>query len=257
MRLTTFFRYLRPKYLFRAHRGVCNLCGNRTLFVLNDTNETVRNHAPCVRCGSVSRHRHLALWIANTFRKRGIGRLSDFSAHPELAVFNTSAKGSIHRALGSGPNIACSEYFDGVAPGGYKGGVLNQDLQSLTFADASFDLVISEDVFEHVPDFRKGFAEVHRVLKRGGAHIFTIPYYPDRKTRDLFRMVDGKPVLFEPIEYHGDPLRGQIPCFTHFGYDVIGFLEDLGFETRLEWAWYAEQARHGTFDCYTFIAVKR
>ncbi len=257
MRLTTFLRYFRPKYIFNTHRGLCTLCGKSTFFVLIDTKETVRNHALCVRCGSISRHRHLALWIVNTFRSRGIKSLADFVSHPELTVFNTSAKGAIHRALGSGPNITFSEYFDGVAPGDYKDGILNQDLQSLTFADASFDLVISEDVFEHVPDYRKGFAEVRRVLKRGGAHIFTIPYLSNRKTRDLFKWVDGKPVLFEPIEYHGDPLRGQIPCFTHFGYDIMGILEDLGFEARLEWSWYADQCCHGTFDCYTFIAVKR
>ena len=172
-------------------------------------------------------------------------------------MHNTSAKGTIFKALGSAPNIIHTEFYDDVERGGRKNGILNQDLQALTFADGSIDLVISEDVFEHVPDFRAGFSEVHRVLKRGGAHIFTIPYYTVRKTRDLFRMENGKRILIEPIEYHGDPIRGQIPCYTHFGYDIQQILNNMGFDARVEWSSYAEHIRHGTFDCCTFMAVKR
>ncbi len=191
------------------------------------------------------------------FRGSGIRELSDFREKPQITVFNASAAGSIFKALGSGSNIICSEYFDDVDRGGYKNGILNQDLQSLTFRDESFDLVISEDVFEHVPDIRKGFSEVHRVLKNGGLHIFTIPYYFDKRTQALFKVENGKTVLFEPVEYHGDPIRGSIPCFTHFGYDSVEILEGIGFDVRIEISGYADQVRFGTFDCYTFITRKR
>ena len=50
-----------------------------------------------------------------------------------------------------------------------------QDVTNLTFDKDSFDLVISSDVMEHVHDSWKGFEEVVRVLKPGGAYIFTIP----------------------------------------------------------------------------------
>jgi ubiquinone/menaquinone biosynthesis C-methylase UbiE len=42
------------------------------------------------------------------------------------------------------------------------------DVQSLPFADASFDTVITTLTFCSVPDAAKGLAEVHRVLKPGG-----------------------------------------------------------------------------------------
>jgi SAM-dependent methyltransferase len=257
MKLSTITRLLNPGALLRNRSGTCAVCGKVTLFIVTGSPETIRNHAVCLRCGSTSRNRHVALWIRNEFQAKGIGNLGDFRAHPELIVHNTSVGGFLFKALGTAPNITHSEYYDGVERGAYKNGVLNQDLQALTFSDCSIDLMISEDVFEHVPDFRKGFAEVHRVLKPGGKHIFTIPHYNDRLTRDLFRMENGKPVLFEPIEYHGDPIRGQIPCFTHFGHDTLGILEDLGFEARLEWSRYADNIRYGTFDCYTFITKKR
>jgi ubiquinone/menaquinone biosynthesis C-methylase UbiE len=43
-------------------------------------------------------------------------------------------------------------------------GIFNQDVQHLTFSDASFDVVTSNQVFEHVPDDIKGYAECLRVL---------------------------------------------------------------------------------------------
>lgn len=45
----------------------------------------------------------------------------------------------------------------------------------LPFDDASFDLVASDQVLEHVRDYRATLAEVRRVLKPGGASLHTFP----------------------------------------------------------------------------------
>jgi hypothetical protein len=97
---------------------------------------------------------------------------------------------------------------------------------------------------------------VIRVLKPGGAHIFSIPYYFNDRTRELFEIRDGRLRLFEPIEYHGDPIRDRIACYTHFGYDLIDFLKNLGFEVRLEISKFAEVRRLGTFDSFSFFTRK-
>jgi len=53
-------------------------------------------------------------------------------------------------------------------------------LYRLPFADASFDFVFSNQVFEHVQDYPAVLAEIHRVLKPGGAglHFFPARYKP-------------------------------------------------------------------------------
>lgn len=257
MKLKTFLAYFRPRYFLTSRRGHCPLCGKATLFFMNDTPETIRNHALCVRCGCCSRHRHLALSVQGEFAGRGIGSLSEFRSHPELSVLNTSTGTPVARFLGAAPNIVCSEYFDGVAPGGVKDGIRNEDLGNLSLPDDSLNLVITEDVFEHIPDWKRAFREVHRVLKPGGCHIFTIPYYFDRKTRELFHWNDGKPVLEEPVEYHGDPIRGSIPAFLHYGRDLPDTLEEIGFETRIDIAKFAACERYGTWDSFTLISRKR
>jgi hypothetical protein len=43
---------------------------------------------------------------------------------------------------------AASEYFNEVAPGAWRDGVQCQDVQRLTFADASFDVCTSTEVFD-------------------------------------------------------------------------------------------------------------
>ena len=45
---------------------------------------------------------------------------------------------------------------------------LVQDAMNLSFPDEHFDLVISNQVYEHVPDSARMFDEIHRVLKPGG-----------------------------------------------------------------------------------------
>ena len=70
-----------------------------------------------------------------------------------------------------------SQYWPDVAPGATRDGVRCEDVTRLTFDDASLDLFITQDVFEHVLDAADGFAEIARVLRPGGLHVFTVPWY--------------------------------------------------------------------------------
>ena len=46
---------------------------------------------------------------------------------------------------------------------------------TIPFPDMHFDLVLSDQVFEHVLEQEGAFREIHRVLKRGGVSIHVIP----------------------------------------------------------------------------------
>jgi SAM-dependent methyltransferase len=59
-----------------------------------------------------------------------------------------------------------------------RGRVMQMDAAKMSFPDASFDLVYSFNVLEHIPDPRAVFKEIRRVLKPGGVvfsfiHLFT------------------------------------------------------------------------------------
>jgi SAM-dependent methyltransferase len=119
-----------------------------------------------------------------------------------------------------------SHWFPDITPGLSKGGFRCENLEKQTFADESFDVVITQDVFEHVLDPAAGFREVARTLKPGGAHVFTVPWYYWKNT--LVRAVPepGGSVryLVEP-DYHGNPIdpHGSL-VVTEWGSDLCDFI---------------------------------
>ena len=49
------------------------------------------------------------------------------------------------------------------------------DVEALTYADNSFDIITMTEVLEHLLDFNKALSEIHRVLKSGGILIVSVP----------------------------------------------------------------------------------
>jgi SAM-dependent methyltransferase len=59
-------------------------------------------------------------------------------------------------------------------------GTLRADARRLPFADASFDIVITSEVLEHIGDDVGAIAEMVRVLKPGGRFAATVPaWFPE------------------------------------------------------------------------------
>ena len=134
------------------------------------------------------------------------------------------------------PNLIGSEYINDSFNSGDKNssGILHQDATKLSFSTDSFKIILSFDVFEHVPNFKKAFEESLRVLKNGGRLIFTVPFLlGENETLIRARIKHNGDIehLCEP-EYHGDPMASSdgILCFQHFGWDLISLLKDIGFK---------------------------
>jgi hypothetical protein len=75
------------------------------------------------------------------------------------------------------PGAVGSEYLADV-PFGQVGarGIRSEDFTALTFDDAAFDLVMTFEVLEHVPDYRAALREAARVLRPGGVMLLTAPF---------------------------------------------------------------------------------
>ena len=57
-----------------------------------------------------------------------------------------------------------------------RGTVVQGDAQQMPFADEAFTVVVCLEVLEHLPDYRKAVAEIHRCLKPGGRAIISVPF---------------------------------------------------------------------------------
>lgn len=123
-----------------------------------------------------------------------------------------------------------SEYFGPQHTSGDKvGGMMHQDLQQLSFPDNSFDIVLTAEVMEHVPDAISAEEEIHRVLKPRGGYIFTLPYRPNALHDEVKAVMANGQVkhLMEP-EFHGDPIRpGE-------GILVFRIFSEKGLKERFE-----------------------
>ncbi|MEO7801343.1 MAG: class I SAM-dependent methyltransferase, partial [Ginsengibacter sp.] len=153
-----------------------------------------------------------------------------------IDIYNVESNGALHEGLKHINNYVCSEYFGPVDIIGKElNGILNIDLREIPFKENNFDFVITTEVFEHVPEPYKGFEEIHRVLKKGGSHIFTVPYKGHGK--DEVKAIigeDGEIIHLAPPEYHGDPIRGEgILVYTIFAEEMQEKLKEMGFNVKV------------------------
>jgi SAM-dependent methyltransferase len=56
-------------------------------------------------------------------------------------------------------------------------GITQAPIESMPFADGSFDLVLTTDVIEHLADDRVALTELHRVAAPGASLLATVPAY--------------------------------------------------------------------------------
>jgi ubiquinone/menaquinone biosynthesis C-methylase UbiE len=87
--------------------------------------------------------------------------------------------------------------------------VLVADIQELPFADESFDVVISQETLEHVPNPWRGLSELVRVTRVGGTLIITTPNY--LSLMGLWRLACV--IVGKPYSETGQPINQPLMLF--------------------------------------------
>lgn len=164
------------------------------------------------------------------------------SIHESSPVF----RGASLKIKNQCPDYIWSQYYPNQEFGISILGAQNEDLENQTFPDNSFDLVITQDVMEHIYHPDKAFAEIARTLKPGGAHIFTVPLVNKHKASERWATLgdSGEPVFLFKEEYHGNPVdeKGS-PVTMHWGFDIVDFIKQhSGLDTQIE---YLYDLKHG------------
>jgi SAM-dependent methyltransferase len=108
--------------------------------------------------------------------------------------------------------------------------ISHADLLNLDFPDETFDVVLTGDVLEHVPDLPRAMREMARVLKPKGFLLSTFPFLPQHY--ETARLASLEPTgvkhYVEP-QYHGDPVdaKGAL-VFQIPGWDVLDLCRESG-----------------------------
>jgi len=239
------------KWHYMSSRTRCNVCGKPTVFLCLDGKDPwIRR---CIWCRSTPKYRAIVHTIADW---AGIALKSFLQTHK---VYELSSTSPIHRLYNSHPNYICSAYCSD-HPFGTKlsSGVWNEDLQRLSFPDNSFDLIISSETMEHVRRPWRGFSEIARVLRPGGAHCYTVPYHGDRTTASRVDTSAEEDVYLYPKVYHLDPHKPEDSLvYTDFGRDLPEILRVCGFSTEQHSVWSeAYDIRDDLSPVTVFVSVK-
>ncbi|MEQ9507131.1 MAG: class I SAM-dependent methyltransferase [Hyphomonas sp.] len=197
------------------HQGYCDICDAKVEFFADQ--RWFRDYLVCPLCKSVPRERALMQVLKRYYPDYQQKRIHESSP---------GGRGVSVRLGRECKHYSYSHYFPDTPPGtintAYKARC--ESLEALTFPNGAFDLIITQDVMEHVLDPEAAFREIGRVLRPGGAHIFTVPLV--RKTEAsrprAQRLSEGTIDYLLPAEYHGNPVDNKGSLVTmDWGYDIV------------------------------------
>lgn len=237
--------------------GFCPVCEQASTFRAHSPTAAfgpgdpwLRDHFLCLSCNALPRERALFAVLAQL--RPDWRRLAVHESSPGTVASQ--------RLADQAPGYLASQY-DPTVPWGSRhpqGGWRSENLEAQTFADASFDLVITQDVMEHVfaPDL--ALCEIARTLKPGGLHICTVPIVNKEKpsVRRAGRRRDGTIEHFlEPI-FHDNPMDPNGSLVTiDWGYDIAAWWDRAsGMSTTI---WSIEDMDRGISGEYIEVLVSR
>lgn len=237
--------------------GVCTHCNKLVTFEYDFIPGmdfiVYREKLACPICTHSNRARAM-LYVLKTFFENKKD-LNIYMYEQVTAYFKT-----IERLYGDRFNVIGSEFLGYDIPSGTViNGLRHEDALNLSFEDESLDVMISCDVFEHVPDLRIAFKEAYRVLKKGGVLFATIPIDPNLDKSILRAKIENNEIIhiLEP-EMHGNPLSedGSL-AFYNLGWDVFDMQKEAGFKDPYLIPIYDRKAGHiDYYPIMIFVAQK-
>jgi SAM-dependent methyltransferase len=97
------------------------------------------------------------------------------------------------------------------------------DITDICFSDESYDYIVCNHVLEHIPDDKKAFSELYRVLKKGGTAFLSVPI-KGKTTYEDFSITDPD----ERTRHFG-----QFDHVRYYGMDFKERAESAGFSVEV------------------------
>ena len=243
--------------VFRGQKyivGNCVVCGRQARFFYHDV-ALWRESLNCQHCRSTSRYRSIARGLLRAINELTGVEVLSLAALPHisnkrLSVYDTQPPFYFESFAYPIPDLLKISGWINVELSQFKpkqelgkmlsNEVSNQNLECLTFPDASLDIVITSDVMEHVRLDECAHREIYRILKPGGIYLFTVPHdYSGKKTLERVQVIDpddpSKDVLLLEPEYHGDTNSDDgagVLAYRVYGKELEIFLIELGFDVE-------------------------
>ena len=192
--------------------GICPCCQEHADFVAHD--EWLRSAFRCSECNSAPRERALMATLEMVVPGWAQLAIHESSPGPQGASLRLARECAAYET---------SQYFPEHRLGEQVGKHRNENLERQTWEDGRFDVVVTQDVMEHVFDPDAAFREIARTLKPGGVHVFTTPLVNQSRPSEVAARLgyDGVIEYVREPEYHGNPIDPNGSLVTmRWGYDI-------------------------------------
>ncbi len=242
--------------------GDCVICGQAARFEF-DNWSLHRESFVCPHCGATNRNRQLARGMLVYLAKRGfcyesIRALAVSDDLVSLNILDTDAHYAVSNALKKKKFYWISEYLPQYPWGKVLGErCSNQNLEKLAYKDCAFDLVLAGDVLEHVRLYKMAIKEIYRVLRPGGAFVFTVPFisqqYENKSYVEIGEDIKNDSLIGDAV-YHEDSTSGEgALLYRIFGRQLLEELESVGFVVHYS---HDTIPLLGIYECELFYCVK-
>ena len=139
-------------------------------------------------------------------------------------------------------NLVGSEFLGyDKKPGQVIDEIRNEDAMNLSFENNSFDVIVSNDVYEHVPNINNALSEAYRVLKKSGTLLISIPFSSKNvKTVRRAEIKSGEIKHLLSPSHDSNPIaqkEGSL-VFYDYGWDFLDFLKTAGFDDAYTLGYY-------------------
>ena len=237
-------KYFASKYKNKISwifKGYCQCCERDTDFLADwrysdGVLPNYRERLVCSYCGLNNRQRFVGDYLKKVLKNRKevfriycYEQVTNFYQHMARYLSNADFTGSEYL----GHNKKNGEIIAGIR---------HEDALSLSFDSGLFDFIISNDVYEHVPDVKIALGEAYRCLKKNGVLIFSIPFFVDERITKQRVTIneEGEMIHLFPEQYHGNPLsqKGSL-VFYDFGWDILDYCKEKGFKDVYMVAYYS------------------
>ena len=217
------------------YSGYCSVCGAQSDFIY--FGKSVRESYRCQSCEASLRHRGQAQAIIDIYGNedtKSIKKLVTNKLFRETIIYEPGIIGPLRKYLNNFPNYSQSYFWEDIPLGESKKGIQNQNLECLTFNDNSIELIITADIFEHIRKPWTAFKEIHRVLKPGGRHVFTVPLQYPLPLKTIYRVDTSteEDIHNLPEHYHIAGDGGKSLVYTDFGADMLDYLNKMNLKTE-------------------------
>jgi len=216
----------------------CELCKKPTKFELkwNKSKPGVINYrdsTECQYCKLSSRKRFMLNFLKNSLTK------------PDLTVYMYEQATKTFQYVQNNftkIKLIGSEYFGpDKKPGEIINKIRHENAEGLSFNDKSIDVIVSNDVYEHVSDIQKTLKEAYRVLKDDGILQISIPFNrKNLETNQRASIDNGQIKYLLPEIFHENPISkdGSL-VFYDYGWDFLDFLKNTGFSDTFALGYYS------------------